>query len=89
MPVLPLVGSMMTVSLLDLAVAFGGIDHGHADAVLHRPQRIEAFRLGDNRGLAIVHHAPQPDQRRMTDRLGDVVVNLAAKGLRKCHRSPP
>ena len=30
---LPLVGSMITVSCGDLAVAFGGVDHRHADAV--------------------------------------------------------
>ena len=52
MPVLPLVGSMITVSLLDLAVAFGGVDHGPADAVLDAPQRIRIFELADNGGHA-------------------------------------
>ena len=52
MPVLPLVGSMMTVSFVDLAVALGGVDHRPADAVLDAPQRIQVFQLGGHRGHA-------------------------------------
>ena len=80
MPVLPLVGSMIVVSWLDLAVALAGVDHGHADAVLDRPERIEVLQLGDDGRLGVADHAAQPDQRRVADGLGDVVVNAAAEG---------
>jgi hypothetical protein len=85
MPVLPLVGSMMTVLLLTLPSRLGGVDHGHADAVLDRPERVEAFHLGDDGALGIADHPPQADQRRMADALGDVVINLAAKRLWESH----
>ena len=68
--------------LVDLAVALGGVDHGHADAVLDRPERIEALQLGDDGGLGVADHAAQPDQRRVADGLGDVVVDPAAERLR-------
>ena len=67
--------------LVDLAVALGGVDHGHADAVLDRPERVEVLQLGDHGRLGVADHAAQADQRRVADGLGDVVVNPAAKGL--------
>ena len=75
MPVLPLVGSMITVSLRDLPVGLGRVDHRHADAVLDRPERIEVLQLGDHVGLTALGHPPQADQRRVADRLRDVVVD--------------
>ena len=57
MPVLPLVGSMITVSLVDLAVALGGVDHRPADAVLDAPQRVEIFQFRHHRGHAALGEA--------------------------------
>ena len=81
MPVLPLVGSTMIVSWLILPSRLGGVDHRHADAVLDRPERVEVLELGDDLGLAARRHPAEPDQRRVADRLGDVVVDPPADPL--------
>ena len=54
----------------DLAVALAGVDHGDADAVLDRPERIEVLHLGDNGRLGVADHAAQPDERRVADASG-------------------
>ena len=79
MPVLPLVGSMIVGVRCDLAGLLGGVDHGHADAVLDRPQRIEVLQLGDDRRLGVAVSPLHAHERRMADALGDVVVNSAAE----------
>ncbi len=50
MPVLPLVGSMMTVSFFRMPRLFGVFDHRHADAVLDAAERIEEFAFQQDRG---------------------------------------
>src|SRR5262249_11965560 len=45
------------------------------------------FRLDHDAGLAVSDHAPQPDQRRVADDLGHIVVDLAAKWLRRHEQS--
>ena len=45
MPVLPLVGSMMTVFFFRHAAFLGVLDHRRADAVLDAAERIEKFAL--------------------------------------------
>src|SRR5262249_47007428 len=69
----------------DFAFALGGVDHGHADAVLDRPDRIEALELGNHGGLGVGHDPAQTHERRMADALRDLIVNLAAERLRKRH----
>src|SRR5262249_36539172 len=59
----------------------GGLDHGDADAVLDRPKRIEVLQLGDDRGPGVADHAAQAHQRRVADRLRDVIVNPTAERL--------
>ena len=81
MPVLPLVGSMMTVSLLEHAALFRVLDHGHADAVLDAAQRIEKFALEQNGGIQPGGDLVQFDQRRAADGFDDVVVNASHKML--------
>ena len=49
MPVLPLVGSMITVSLRQHAALLRVLDHRHADAVLHAAERIEKLALQRDR----------------------------------------
>ncbi len=78
MPVLPLVGSTMTVSLLILPVAFGGLDHRHADAVLDAAQRIEKLALERDGRVQAGGDVVEPHERRVADGLDDVIVNLAA-----------
>ena len=51
MPVLPLVGSMMTVSFFEHAALLGVFDHRHADAVLDAAERIEEFALEQDGGV--------------------------------------
>ena len=52
MPVLPRGRLDQTLSPgLMLAALLGGVDHRHADAVLHRGQRVEEFELGQDLGL--------------------------------------
>ena len=68
--------------LVDLAVALAGVDHRHADAVLDRPERVEALELDDDGRLGVAHDPPQPHERGMADALRDIVVNPATKSFR-------
>src|SRR5262249_27533312 len=56
-----------------------------ADTVLDRPERVEVLQLGSHRGLGVTDHAPQSDQRRLANGLGDVLVDLATKRLGERH----
>ena len=49
MPVLPLVGSTITVPGLIFPVALARFDHRHADAILHAAKRIEELALEQRR----------------------------------------
>ena len=86
MPVLPLVGSMITVSLVILPGLFAGVDHRHADAILHRPERVEVLQLGDHLGVTPARDASQPDQRRIADRLRDVIIDTPTTRTRFSRR---
>src|SRR6185312_1586535 len=69
---------------LDTAVALGRLDHGEADPVFHRGQRVEELAFAENVGLDVVRggDARQPDERRRANRLDDRVIDAAAKFLR-------
>ena len=55
MPVLPEVGSISVVTPGTIRPRLlGGIDHGEADAVLHRAERVEEFELGQDLGFDAV-----------------------------------
>ena len=47
----------------------GLVNHGDADAVFHRPARIDVIGLDVHLGLAVLGQAVQPHQRRVPDRL--------------------
>ena len=66
---------------LDLARLLGGIDHRHADAILHRGHRIEEFELGQDfcRHALALGQAVETDQGRRAHGLGDVAVDAAAE----------
>ena len=51
------------------AVAFGGLDHADADAILDRAARVEVFELGDNRGGDVSGERLQAHQRSPSDQL--------------------
>ena len=59
---------------LELAVAHRGVDHREPDAILHAAAGIEVLDLREHRARAIARHLAQPDERRVADRLKDVVV---------------
>ena len=68
---------------LQNAFVFGILDHGHADAVLHRSQRVEELALEQDLSGRIHAQAGgdavQADERRAPDGLDDVVVDAAHK----------
>ncbi len=67
MPVLPLVGSKMMVSGPIRPGLLGGVDHGHADAVLHAVRRVEELELGHDVRARCLGQPAQPHQRRVSD----------------------
>ncbi len=77
MPVLPLVGSMSTVSGLILPGFQRVVNHRHADAVLDAGERVEEFEfeqhVGD--GAVFFRRAVQPHERCVADGFSDVVVD--------------
>jgi hypothetical protein len=84
MPVLPEVGSTERgLARLDLAFRFQALDHGDADAVLDRGDRVEELELGKDFGLdAIgVRELGEPDDRRVADGVDDGIVDAAAAGV--------
>ena len=60
------------------------LDHGEADAVLHRAPRVEELRLGVERRADSLRQLVEADQRRPADRLEDVSVRLSVRR----HRYP-
>ena len=83
MPVLPDVGSTRTVDRLEAARGFERVDHGDADAILDRGQRIEELELHQDLGLGAggAGDPRQPHQWGVADRLGDAVVDAATAEL--------
>jgi hypothetical protein len=73
-PVLPLVGSISVV-LPGAILPSASAHHRETDAVLHRTERIKKFELHVNFRDApgLFGDAIEPDQRRVTDGLGDVL----------------
>ena len=73
---------------VDAAGFLQRVDHGDADAVLDAGDRVEEFELGDEMRRHVLHRrdAVEPDQRRVADRVGDRIVDLAAPAaaLRSC-----
>jgi hypothetical protein len=78
MPVLPLVGSIRTVSLLMRSALQGVVDHREADAVLDARERVEELELEEDLRLRAVggRRPVEAHERRVADRFGDVVVYL-------------
>ena len=80
MPVLPLVGSMIMVSVVILP-AFS------AASIIATPMRsltdhsgLKFSSLATTVAFAVADDAAQPDQRRVADGLRDVVVDVPAEG---------
>ena len=80
MPVLPLVGSMMTVSawISPSRSAASIIARAMRSLTLHSGFMFSI--LPSHRGDAAGGHPPQPHQRRVADALGDVVEDAAGMG---------
>ncbi len=77
MPVLPLVGSTMTVPAVDFAIALAGLDHGDADAVFDAGEGIEEFAFGQDDRAAGGDDAVEADEGRAAHGVDDAVVDLA------------
>ena len=78
-PVLPLVGSIISLPGLQDAALLRVPHHGRADPALHRIGRVAAFDLGQDGGLAAIRDAIQTNQRRVADAKGIVFVNSQLK----------
>ena len=65
----------------DFALRLQGIDHGKADAVLNRGQRVEELALSGDVGLHAVRRGQlgQAHERGCADGLQDALVNLPAE----------
>src|SRR6202000_1626161 len=65
---------------LEHALELQGLDHGRADAVLHRADRVEELQLGQDLALGLQRprQVGQADQGRVADGVDDGVVDLAA-----------
>src|SRR5262249_49949107 len=66
----------------DPALSLGRVDHGNSDAVLHRPQGIEILQFRNDVGLASLRHPAKADERRISNRLRDVIVDPPAETIR-------
>ena len=67
-------------SRFDFAALFTILDHGHANSVFHRPQRVEVFQLPQNNRLGTICYPPQLDQRGIANTFCDAVINFATTG---------
>ena len=74
MPVLPEVGSMISMPGFRRPGLLRIPDHGRPDAVFHRIGRVPALDLGKHRRLR-AHDAVQLDQRRFAYRLTVILVS--------------
>ena len=68
-------------------IALAGVDHRDADAVLDRPEGVEALGLGDDDAPGVADDAAQADQGRHADGLGDVVVDVTTDSGLGRHRT--
>ncbi len=79
MPVLPLVGSISTVSPgLILALPLGGFNHGEADAVLHAVYGVCAFQLRNHASMRAFRDPVQLHKWRVSDQIRNAGCNLHA-----------
>src|SRR5262249_31274919 len=62
-------------------LAFGVVNHGQADAVLHAAARVERFHLHIDFGLETLGDVPQPNERGVADRLQDILVHHGASSV--------
>jgi hypothetical protein len=65
---------------LDPPLALGGLDHRHADPVLHAATRIEHLKLGEQLDVKALGHARQRHHRRAADQARDVCRNAGRDG---------
>ncbi len=63
------------------AVALGGLDQGHGDAVLDRPAGVEHLELGHQLRAQACADARQPDQRGIADGVQDRVPDPSRCGV--------
>jgi len=77
-PVLPEVGSMMTLSGVSSPFCYGVVNHGEGDPVLDRPCRIEKLHLAPKLGVEIVRtlRADEFHQRRFADEFRDLRIDF-------------
>ena len=74
---------------LDEPVALGGVEHGHADAVLDRAAGVEGLELAVELDVDAVGQQPgEPDHRRVADRVGDVDRDSRHSGRHADYRRP-
>ena len=75
---------------LDAALGLGGVDHRHADAVLHRSGRIVRLDLRDQLAVQLGRDARQPHQRRAADQVRQVGrdLELALGAWHQCSSTP-
>ena len=81
MPVLPDVGSIENgFSGLDFSFPLHRLDHVEADTVFYAGNGIEEFELCQQIGANPVHAGKliEPDYGRISNRLGDEIVNTAS-----------
>ncbi len=76
MPVLPLVGSTMTESLLISAGLFGGVDHRKADAVLDAGARVKELELCHDRAVGAGREAIETDKGGVADQFSDIGCDI-------------
>ena len=77
MPVLPLVGSTMTVSFVILPSLFGRLDHCHADPVFNAAERVEEFALQKDGRIEALGDPVEFDEGSAAHGFDDVVIDFA------------
>lgn len=73
MPVLPLVGSTITVSGLIEPAFFGGINHGNADRSFNAVRRVEVLQFSDQLGTGTRRQTVKANQRCIADKGSNIV----------------
>ena len=63
------------------AISLGGLDHRHADAILHAGKRVKEFAFNQHAGIEAFGHFVQADQGRVADGLHNGVINFRHEDL--------
>ena len=79
MPVLPDVGSRMIESAREQAARLEVLDQVLRDAILDRAGRVHHLELGEDPDGRVRRHPRDLDERRVADRVEDVVVAAAVR----------